>query len=765
MVAQLTPLAQTELQTGDPVVARWSDQATGTVVETFTKGTRKPVHWATVEWQTGDSAGKTSSHPFKQLRKAEPTEPEASKQDSPEPGDYVRGVTVEGEPIAGFVDSVGRKYIKLRSGNVHQIKSLEVVCRLPESLEVYCDLVGVERIEKLHRLFGNYRFYDLSAWQTADREEDYTRLENYRDWQILRFRSSEVDIHKDKSKWYFDLKRKPELQTDADVRNYCIEAIDYAENVIAKLEAYEQQATGKLPEEAEAPKRKKRATNAKPTSTRKDRVNRSPISDLKFQQGERVAGQMYFQGQNRPFIGAVVAAEFDTAVRLEWLMEVDGEICRGDVQMPIVQLEKLDAADPRLCCPVSLPSPTAECLRAIDEEYQAALEGQSQEWVVADGFAVSDHTWKPLLASAEPTTLEELATRINALDREAAEAEAVSINACRSALEMRRQQGEMLLQAKSQLKHGEWLPWLGKHCTVGDRQAQKYMKIAKGWDALIAKANSDAFLTIDQAVKMLSAEKEKPPKEKLPTIEEIHQLYMQVGTIKPQPTPSLPNAFQVLNESFGMPFPLYFKGVREALKYWQTKGDQLVRAVNRVAAQQAAQFPAQSCQQCKHRSLTDDGSTWQCDARADGYQHPVTRDIASEAGCRLFKALAPVSVEIINPVIAPEQEDEPERELAGEPEQNTPETPAATLPAPSTASITDALDPPPQPRAAIYSPHRQPLNRPESKPVPAPVTVCLKLTNFGKQLDLSGVIAQIVVQTAGQTYALTCDDLILETES
>jgi hypothetical protein len=573
MVAQITTPPQSHLQAGDFVVARWSDEATGTVTETFTKGTRKPVHWATIHWKTGDSAGKTSSHPFKQLRKAEP----------------------------------------------------------------------------------------------------------------------------------------------------------------------------------------------------RKQADRSPISEVKFQRGERVAGQMYFQGQNRPFIGAVVAAEFDTAVRLEWLMEVDGEICRGGVQMPIAQLEKLDAADPRLCCPVSLPSPTAECLRAIDEEYQAALEGQSQEWVVADGFAVNDHTWKPLLASVEPTTLEDLATRINALDREAAEAEVVSINACRSALEMRRQQGEMLLQAKSQLKHGEWLPWLGKHCTVGDRQAQKYMKIAKGWDALIAKANSDAFLTIDQAVKMLSAEKEKPPKEKLPTIEEIHQIYAQVGTIKPQPTPSLPNAFQVLNESFGMPFPLYFKGVREALKWWQTKGDQLVQAVNRVAAQQAAPAPAQSCQQCKHRSLTDDGSTWQCDARADGYQHPVTRDIASESGCRLFKALAPVSVEIINPVIAPEQDDELKDELASEPEsepeQNALETPAAPSPTPPTASITDALDPPPQTRvAAIYSPHRQPLNRPEPKSIPAPVTVCLKLTNFGKQLDLSGVIAQIVVQSAGQTYALTCDDLILETD-
>ncbi len=39
--------------------------------------------------------------------------------------------------------------------------------------------------------------------------------------------------------------------------------------------------------------------------------------------------------------------------------------------------------------------------------------------------------------------------------------------------------GEMLLEAKSKVGHGKWLPWLQQHVTFSERSAQGYMRLAK----------------------------------------------------------------------------------------------------------------------------------------------------------------------------------------------------------------------------------------------------------------------------------------------
>jgi hypothetical protein len=65
--------------------------------------------------------------------------------------------------------------------------------------------------------------------------------------------------------------------------------------------------------------------------------------------------------------------------------------------------------------------------------------------------------------------------------------------------------GELLIAAKSQLKHGQWLPWLAEHCGIKKRTAQTYMKLAENREVLESKCADSALLTIDGAVKMLSA--------------------------------------------------------------------------------------------------------------------------------------------------------------------------------------------------------------------------------------------------------------------
>jgi hypothetical protein len=39
--------------------------------------------------------------------------------------------------------------------------------------------------------------------------------------------------------------------------------------------------------------------------------------------------------------------------------------------------------------------------------------------------------------------------------------------------------GELLLEAKKQVGHGEWLPWLAENCDISERTAQAYMRLAR----------------------------------------------------------------------------------------------------------------------------------------------------------------------------------------------------------------------------------------------------------------------------------------------
>jgi hypothetical protein len=65
--------------------------------------------------------------------------------------------------------------------------------------------------------------------------------------------------------------------------------------------------------------------------------------------------------------------------------------------------------------------------------------------------------------------------------------------------------GDLLIEAKAQLKHGTWLPWLRDHCAMSPRSAQLYMRRAKN-RAAIEKANAQsvAHLTVNEAVALLS---------------------------------------------------------------------------------------------------------------------------------------------------------------------------------------------------------------------------------------------------------------------
>src|SRR5438105_8374890 len=67
-------------------------------------------------------------------------------------------------------------------------------------------------------------------------------------------------------------------------------------------------------------------------------------------------------------------------------------------------------------------------------------------------------------------------------------------------LQRARKVGQLLLEAKGQLKHGEFLPWVEKHCDISVRRAQCYMKIAERWTLI---EPHKGHLTIETAAAFL----------------------------------------------------------------------------------------------------------------------------------------------------------------------------------------------------------------------------------------------------------------------
>jgi hypothetical protein len=92
-------------------------------------------------------------------------------------------------------------------------------------------------------------------------------------------------------------------------------------------------------------------------------------------------------------------------------------------------------------------------------------------------------------------SLAELAVRINT---EHGQVEA----AVRDGLLHARQADTLLLQVKSRLPHGSWLPWLQANCQVTPRQSQRYIRINERWDELMSQGGQE--LGLKGALKLLA---------------------------------------------------------------------------------------------------------------------------------------------------------------------------------------------------------------------------------------------------------------------
>jgi hypothetical protein len=113
--------------------------------------------------------------------------------------------------------------------------------------------------------------------------------------------------------------------------------------------------------------------------------------------------------------------------------------------------------------------------------------------------SLPDNTAAAVEASdlAGSNSLADLAARIQAEH----EASALSL---RRGAEHAFKAGELLIEAKATLQHGQWLPWLREHCGISERTAQLYMRCAKNRPEIeAANAQLIADLTLNEAAALL----------------------------------------------------------------------------------------------------------------------------------------------------------------------------------------------------------------------------------------------------------------------
>jgi hypothetical protein len=97
--------------------------------------------------------------------------------------------------------------------------------------------------------------------------------------------------------------------------------------------------------------------------------------------------------------------------------------------------------------------------------------------------------------------LSNLAQRIHA------EHQAV-IAAVRSHVEHAMVAGDLLVEAKRQVGHGQWAEWVKRHCEISDRTARYYMQLAENRAKVESIRQRVADLTLRQAIKAISVRPE-----------------------------------------------------------------------------------------------------------------------------------------------------------------------------------------------------------------------------------------------------------------
>jgi hypothetical protein len=93
--------------------------------------------------------------------------------------------------------------------------------------------------------------------------------------------------------------------------------------------------------------------------------------------------------------------------------------------------------------------------------------------------------------------LAELSRRIGAAHAEA-------LASARTTLGHARRCGELLLQVKARLPHGQFMAWVEANCPFGKRTGQNYMRVARDWEETQRGVGGEEADTIAGALRALA---------------------------------------------------------------------------------------------------------------------------------------------------------------------------------------------------------------------------------------------------------------------
>ena len=88
-------------------------------------------------------------------------------------------------------------------------------------------------------------------------------------------------------------------------------------------------------------------------------------------------------------------------------------------------------------------------------------------------------------------TIDELRDHINGIHKQFETQAAATVTAFNASIESAYECGLALIEARRQVEHGQWLPWLQANCSgIRPRQCQSYIKIAENWPRIQALSES-----------------------------------------------------------------------------------------------------------------------------------------------------------------------------------------------------------------------------------------------------------------------------------
>jgi hypothetical protein len=95
--------------------------------------------------------------------------------------------------------------------------------------------------------------------------------------------------------------------------------------------------------------------------------------------------------------------------------------------------------------------------------------------------------------------------------------------------------GDLLAEAKAQLKHGQWRQWLAERCGIPERTASHYMRLARNRPEIEEKSATVADLTVRGAVALLAPEPEEPAEEAVPDVLWPGEIWLDIADITVRP--------------------------------------------------------------------------------------------------------------------------------------------------------------------------------------------------------------------------------------